>query len=119
MYWTHSEREPQTGSMNLRSLLTAVLVAGCAAHDGHEGHARLGQVHFPVDCNAAAQREFDLAMAYYHSFAWAQIQEPLERVLQADPQCGMAYWAKAVASLDNAGKSTEATATENIPWGSM
>ena len=78
--------------------------AGCAAHDAHEGHgtpARLGAVNFPVECRPAAQGDFNLAMAYYHSFAWAQIQEPLERVLQADPGCGMAYWARALASLDN------------------
>lgn len=74
--------------------LLSLALAACAphaAHDEHAGHARLGKVHFAVQCNAAAQREFDLAMAYYHSFAWAQIQEPLERVLQADPKCGMAY----------------------------
>ena len=43
----------------------------------------------------------NVAMAYYHSFAWAQIREPLERVLEADPGCGMAHWARALASLDN------------------
>jgi Tfp pilus assembly protein PilF len=82
----------------------AVALAGCAAqqsHEGHGGHARLGTVNFAVDCNATAQREFNTAMAYYHSFAWAQIREPLERVLQADPGCGMAHWLRALASLDN------------------
>jgi Tfp pilus assembly protein PilF len=76
-------------------------IAGCATHESHERHARLGTVNFPVECNADAQREFNLAMAYYHSFAWQHIQEPLERVLKADPSCGMAYWARALASLDN------------------
>jgi len=94
-----------TGGMKIALMfLLSLALAACAphaAHDEHAGHARLGKVHFAVQCNAAAQREFDLAMAYYHSFAWAQIQEPLERVLQADPKCGMAYWARALASLDN------------------
>ncbi|MBA3479234.1 MAG: hypothetical protein H0T52_12685 [Lautropia sp.] len=40
-------------------------------------------------------------MAYYHSFAWQHIREPLEQVLKADPSCGMAHWARALASLDN------------------
>ena len=63
---------------------------------------RLGKVDFKVDCNAAAQAEFNLAMAYYHSFAWGRsIEEPLERVLKADPGCGMAHWARALAMLDN------------------
>ena len=76
-------------------------IAGCATHDAQEGHARLGKVNFPVECNAEAQREFNVAMAYYHSFAWQHIREPLERVLKADPACGMAHWARALASLDN------------------
>ena len=85
----------------------SVALAGCAAqqaqqtHEGHGAQARLGTVNFAVGCNAAAQREFNTAMAYYHSFAWAQIREPVERVLQADPSCGMAHWMRALASLDN------------------
>ena len=89
---------------NLILAAFSLAIAGCATQDAHEGHgaqARLGKVDFPVECNAAAQREFNLAMAYYHSFAWVQIREPLERVLQADPGCGMAHWARALASLDN------------------
>ena len=71
-------------------------------HDmGGTAPARLGQVHFKVECNAAAQKEFDLAMAYYHSFAWHRYEAPLERALKADPTCGMAHWARALSILDN------------------
>jgi hypothetical protein len=38
-------------------------------------------VRFAVSCNAAAQREFEVAMAYYHSFAWPELKASLERVL--------------------------------------
>ncbi len=76
-------------------------ITSCATHDGDGGHARLGKVNFPVGCSAEAQREFNVAMAYYHSFAWAQVREPLERVLKADPSCGMAYWLRTLAALDN------------------
>ena len=80
----------------------AFVAAGCAAPgDDHGAHARLGKVHFAVECNAEAQREFDVAMAYYHSFAWQHVSEPLQRVLAADPSCGMAHWARTLASLDN------------------
>ena len=72
-----------------------------AAHDADAAPAKLGKVHFRVECKAAAQKEFDLAMAYYHSFAWAYIKEPLDRALQADPGCGMANWLRALALLDN------------------
>ncbi|MSQ18415.1 MAG: hypothetical protein EXR39_02355 [Betaproteobacteria bacterium] len=40
-------------------------------------------------------------MAYYHSFAWQQIAPPLNRALQADPSCGMAYWIRALSLLNN------------------
>ena len=88
--------------MRNRSALTA-FAALCAfplqplAHDGE----RLGTVHFKVECNAAAQKEIDLAMAYYHSFAWDHYKAPLERALQADPQCGMAHFVRALGTLDN------------------
>ena len=71
------------------------------AHDEGAAGARLGSVHFKVECNAAAQKEIDLAMAYYHSFAWDYYKAPLDRALQADPQCGMAHFVRALGILDN------------------
>ena len=91
-------------SRPIRSLLAlAALCASqhLAAHDVADAAGKLGDVHFKVDCNAAAQQQFDLAMAYYHSFAWEEIKAPLDRVLQADAKCGMAHWVRALASLDN------------------
>ena len=86
----------------------------------HEGGDKLGTVHFKVSCNAEAQREFDLAMAYYHSFAWEQIKPPLERALAADPTCGMAYWARALAALDNPfvwpGNVSPKTLADGVGW---
>ena len=82
------------------ALATAALCANFSAA-AHESDGKLGSVHFKVSCNAEAQREFDLAMAYYHSFAWEQIRAPLERALAADATCGMTHWARALASLDN------------------
>jgi len=81
------------------SALAVTIPAG--AHEASGVPARLGKVSFEVQCNAAAQREFNVAMAYYHSFAWAQMREPLERVLKADPACGMAHWLRALGALNN------------------
>jgi tetratricopeptide (TPR) repeat protein len=83
------------------ALAALVLMPGLQAHDVDSPGGKLGSVHFKVECNAAAQREFDLAMAYYHSFAWGDIKAPLQRTLQADPACGMVFWLQALASLDN------------------
>jgi hypothetical protein len=91
-------------SMKLHPIRTALATAAlCTLFPAaaHEGDGKLGTVHFKVGCNAEAQREFDLAMAYFHSFAWEQIKAPLDRTLAADAACGMAHWARALASLDN------------------
>jgi len=85
---------------------TVAIAAVCAAysigaHEADGAAGKLGSVHFEVGCNAAAQKEFDLAMAYYHSFAWAEMQAPLDRALAADGACGMVHWARALSSLDN------------------
>jgi len=94
-----------TRSVLTLSIAALFLGAGAtlpAAAQGVSGTpAKLGTVHFKVECNAAAQKEFDVAMAYYHSFAWELYQAPLDRALKADPTCGMAHWARALGLLDN------------------
>jgi len=95
--------------VNIHRPLAAIAVTALAltsavpalSHDADTGAARLGKVHFPVSCNAAAQEQFAVAMAYYHSFAWPELKASLDRVLQADPACGMAHWGRALAQLDN------------------
>ena len=79
----------------------SLVPATVAASNGGHAHPRLGKVHFPIECNAKAQQAFNTAVAYYHSFAWQHIREPVDAVLEADPACGMAYWLQALASLDN------------------
>jgi len=52
---------------------------------------RLGTVHFATSCNDAAQRRFDRAMRYQHSFWYRQAKEIFEDAAKADSECGMAY----------------------------
>jgi hypothetical protein len=72
-----------------------------AAGDAGSTLARLGKVEFKVACNAAAQQEFNRAMALYHSFAWPEATAAFAAVKQADPSCGMAEWGRAMTLLDN------------------
>ena len=90
----------QLSALVATAVLALVPAAQVAAHDAGDS-LRLGKVHFKVECNAAAQHEFDHAMAYYHSFAWTYVNPPLESALKADPGCGMAHWARVLGSLDN------------------
>jgi len=91
------------------SWLAATLFgAGMCWASGHEGHEpsgtnqeRLGQVSFPVSCNASAQGEFSRAMALFHSFWFNPAIASFEKVLQLDPECGMADWGIAFMSMGN------------------
>ncbi|HEY1474482.1 MAG TPA: hypothetical protein VGF53_10395 [Pseudolabrys sp.] len=62
---------------------------------------KLGTVHFATSCNETAQRRFDRAMRYQHSFWYKASREIFEETLKADPTCGIAYWGMALGLLDN------------------
>jgi predicted Zn-dependent protease len=62
---------------------------------------QLGEVHFPVSCNVAAQQEFNRAMAMFHSFWFEPAKQSFAKVLKHDPDCGMAYWGIAIMSMGN------------------
>lgn len=67
-----------------------------AQHEQHEHLAgepeRLGKVNFPVSCDAAAQLQFNRAVAMLHSFWYEKAGEEFAAVAKKDPACGMAYW---------------------------
>jgi len=48
-----------------------------------------------------AQRRFDRAMRYQHSFWYKASKEIFEDALKADPECGIAYWGIALGLVDN------------------
>jgi Tfp pilus assembly protein PilF len=68
---------------------------------GQQGDRQLGNVHFQTSCNEVAQRRFDRAMRYQHSFWYQASQEIFEDVLKADPDCGIAYWGIALSLWNN------------------
>jgi tetratricopeptide (TPR) repeat protein len=66
-----------------------------------ETDQRFGTVHFETSCNDVAQRRFDRAMRYQHSFWYRESKELFEEVLKADPGCAIAYWGIALSLLNN------------------
>jgi tetratricopeptide (TPR) repeat protein len=62
---------------------------------------QLGTLHFKTSCNEIAQRRFDRAMRYQHSYWYLNAKEVFEEALKADPDCAMAYWGIAMTLLDN------------------
>jgi tetratricopeptide (TPR) repeat protein len=66
-----------------------------------ENDQKLGKVHFETSCNAEAQKHFDRAMLYQHSFWYRASQMSFEDALKADPECGIAHWGIALSLLWN------------------
>src|SRR5436190_24393757 len=62
---------------------------------------QFGKVHFATSCNETAQRRFDRAMRYQHSFWYQSSKEIFEDAIKADPECGIAYWGIALSFLYN------------------
>jgi Tfp pilus assembly protein PilF len=92
----------------------AVGASGQIAFGQDESDQRLGRVHFETSCNEVAQRRFDRGMRYQHSFWYRQSKAIFEEVLNADPECAIAYWGIALSLLYNPHAPPPA---ENLPLG--
>jgi len=84
------------------ALLTLSHVAAGQEHEHGSGSAEhLGTVSFATSCSAAAQPQFDRAVALLHSFEFAPANQAFEAVGTTDPSCGIAYWGLALGSWGN------------------
>jgi hypothetical protein len=79
----------------------ALVAAPAAQEHQHPADARLGTVHFETSCSAAAQAQFDRAMAWLHSFEFGPAIEGFTAAGQTDPNCLMAQWGLAIARWSN------------------
>jgi hypothetical protein len=84
--------------------LAVFVGSGAAAVADDEGHhheevsaQELGTVHFPVSCNAAAQKDFEHGVALLHSFWYEESDKTFSHVLEDDPSCAMAEWGVAMS----------------------
>jgi tetratricopeptide (TPR) repeat protein len=90
------------------TLLTAALLghaqsASAQAGHQHEGHKhdpseKLGQVNFAVSCSPQAQKQFNRAVAWLHSFEYEEAEKAFTEVSVTDPRCGMGYWGVAASN---------------------
>ena len=93
--------------MSKISNTTAIAFAGAILFSiaqpalGQVDDSKLGKVHFDTSCKPEAQKLFDRAMLYQHSFWYRASQKVFEDVLKADPECGIAYWGIALSVLLN------------------
>src|SRR5438552_1797940 len=80
----------------LTALVSVSLVRAQEMHR-HDSSEELGQVNFPVSCTAAAQKQFNRAVAWLHSFEYEAAEKAFTEVTITDPKCGMAYWGIAMS----------------------
>jgi Tfp pilus assembly protein PilF len=86
----------------ITTVVAAALIIGAPAaraQDAAEEH--LGSVHFSTSCNEAAQRRFDRAMRYQHSFWYRASRQLFEEALADDPGCAIAHWGIALSLMLN------------------
>lgn len=70
-----------------------------AQHGGHRHEpSELGRVNFTVSCTLQAQKKFNRAVAWLHSFEYEEAEKAFSEVAAADPRCGMAHWGIAMSN---------------------
>ncbi|MFY9611724.1 MAG: hypothetical protein WAU45_24310 [Blastocatellia bacterium] len=91
--------------VNRIALFVALIAVACASelkaqehqHQHQHGAEELGRVNFAISCTAEAQKQFNRAAAWLHSFGYEEAQKAFEAVAVIDPKCGMAYWGVAMS----------------------
>lgn len=58
---------------------------------------QFGDVSFSLSCNYNTRETFDLAVSLLHSFEYEEAEKAFVQVLDADPDCAMAYWGVAMS----------------------
>jgi Tfp pilus assembly protein PilF len=82
-------------------LIALLAPSGIAQEHQHAKGEKLGAVHFATSCNAAAQKEFDQAVALLHSFQFNHAIQGFNAALTSDPACGIAHWGIALSQWSN------------------
>ena len=61
------------------------------------GSDQFGEVSFSLSCSYETRETFDLAVSLLHSFEYEEAEKAFVKVLDADPDCTMAYWGVAMS----------------------
>jgi tetratricopeptide (TPR) repeat protein len=92
-------------ALSVLALLTAALLCHVPSSVAQEMHPhrhdaseKLGRVNFPVSCTPLAQKQFNRAVAWLHSFEYEEAEKAFAEVVASDPRCGMGHWGVAMSS---------------------
>jgi tetratricopeptide (TPR) repeat protein len=87
----------------LAAVCAQLIVATPVVAQQHEHAAteQVGTVSFTTSCSAAAQPQFNRAVALLHSFEFGRAIDAFGATLQTDPSCAMAEWGIALSRWSN------------------
>jgi hypothetical protein len=92
-------------ALSVVALLTAALLCHAPSAVAQEMHPhkhdsseKLGRVNFPVSCTPLAQKQFNRAVAWLHSFEYEEAEKAFAEVVATDPRCVMGHWGVAMSS---------------------
>jgi hypothetical protein len=83
----------------MRTITVLLILFFCSfavAQEHQHEMEKLGKIDFAISCNAAAQTQFNRAVAILHSFGYEEATNAFTAIAQTDPQCAMAYWGVAM-----------------------
>ena len=60
---------------------------------------QFGLVNFPISGNGKVKEDFNLAVALLHSFEYDEAEKVFAKVIDAEPNCAMAYWGVAMSNF--------------------
>jgi len=90
----------------LAAIVSATLITGNAQDGSQHRHepqekslTKLGRVNFHTSCSSKAQRQFNQAVAWLHSFEYEEAEKMFTHVSVDDPRCGMAQWGIAMSNF--------------------
>lgn len=75
--------------------------SGDAGRESAKSGEKLGRVLFKTTCSAAAQAQFERALAMLHSFYFPETVKAFAAIPETDPSCAIAYWGLAVSTRPN------------------
>src|SRR3954470_9919531 len=82
-------------------LALALPPANAQQHEHEPMSDKIGTVSFSTSCSAAAQPEFNRAVALLHSFEFGRAIDAFGATLKSDPSCAMAEWGIALSRWSN------------------
>ncbi|HEU0185583.1 MAG TPA: hypothetical protein VIC84_12170 [Blastocatellia bacterium] len=82
----------------LRLLCGLVCAEAVKAQEAHQHQHDLGKVDFTISCSVPAQKQFNHAVAWLHSFEYDEAEKAFMAVTAIDPKCGMGHWGVAMSN---------------------